>query len=149
MNKPKRILLVEDNRHDQFFFLQVLSEIENATIYHIANNGEEALAKLNSGGTLPDIIFSDIHMPVMNGIECLEEIVNNPRTKAIPVVMLSSATDAVERVRQIGAKGFIVKGSDCQALREQLQQMINHDFIADSDVANQTFQTALSVGPGL
>jgi CheY-like chemotaxis protein len=147
MNRPKKVFLVEDNRYDQYFFVRALSEIENTILFDIANNGEEALAKLNSSGTMPDIIISDIHMPVMDGIECLAEIVKNPQTKNIPVVMLSTATEQAEQVKKIGAKAFIRKAGDCKLLREQLEQLIHLDFVADSDVANQTFQTVLTAGP--
>jgi CheY-like chemotaxis protein len=83
-------------------------------------------------------------MPVMNGIECLSEIIKNPQTRNIPVVILSSSTLQIELVHKLGAKAFIKKPSDGKTLRGQLQQMISLDFIVDTHISNQTFQTPLS-----
>lgn len=57
MKGPKSILLVEDNEFEQIIFTKALSEIVNATLFDIANNGKEALAKLENPITLPDLIF--------------------------------------------------------------------------------------------
>jgi CheY-like chemotaxis protein len=144
MKQLKTILLVEDDEDDQEFFMEALSKIENATLYDVANNGKEALDRLENSAIFPDLIFTDINMPVMNGIECLSEIIKNPQTRNIPVVILSSSTLQVELVHKLGAKAFIKKPSDSKTLRSQLQQMISLDFIADSRISNQTFQTVLS-----
>jgi CheY-like chemotaxis protein len=140
MKIAKSILLVEDDKDDQIFFIQALSEIENATLFHIANNGKEALEKLANCAVFPDLIFTDINMPVMNGTEFLLAIMKNPYTQNIPVVVLSTATREIEFVRQIGAKAFINKPSDGKTLRDKLEQMIDLDFSVDNLVANQTFQ---------
>ncbi|MBC8046050.1 MAG: response regulator [Fimbriimonadaceae bacterium] len=144
MKTPKSILLVEDNKHDQFFFIEALSEIENVTIYDVANNGKEALDKLKKSTVLPDIIFTDINMPVMGGIECLTKIIKTPVIKNIPVVILSTDITKIELVRKLGAKAFIKKPCEYKILKEQLEIVINLDFITDIHLANQTFQTALS-----
>src|ERR1041384_7981528 len=92
MNTQKTIFLVEDDTDDQMFFTECIEKIQNATLFDVANNGREALDKLEKSPTLPDMIFMDINMPYINGLECLTEIIRNPRTKNISVVMLS--TDA-------------------------------------------------------
>src|SRR5687767_3422161 len=86
MNTPKSIFLVEDDKDDQFFFTECIEKIENATLYGVASTGREALDKLENSPKLPDMIFMDISMPRMNGIECLTEIIKNPRLKNIPVL---------------------------------------------------------------
>lgn len=139
MNTHKNIFLVDDDTDDQLFFIEALSGIENATLYDVANNGQEALYRLEHSLILPDLIFMDINMPVMNGIECLSAIIKNPQIRNIPVVILTTATGEIELVRKIGAKAFIKKPEDGKMLREQLEQMINLDFVTDINVANQTF----------
>jgi len=136
MTRSKTILLVEDNKLYQLLFIQVLKEIKHAILYGIANNGKEALDKLENSAILPDLIFTDINMPVMDGIECLTEIKKNPKIKDIPVVVLSSATPQIELVQKLGAKAFLKKPSDIQTLREQLEQMINLDFSHDNQMAS-------------
>jgi CheY-like chemotaxis protein len=140
----KNILLVEDDKDDQEFFIEALGEIEYPTLCDVANNGKEALDWLEKSDILPDLIFMDIHMPVMNGIECLSEIKKNPKIKNVPVVVLTTETGQIEITRELGAKAFIKKPGDIKMLREKIEQMINLDFIADSQVANQTFQHLFS-----
>ena len=79
----KSIFLVEDDKDDQDFFTEALNEIANTKLFAIASNGIEALLRLKHSIILPDIIFMDINMPVMNGIECLVELTQNPLTKYI------------------------------------------------------------------
>ena len=144
MKTSKSILLVEDDIDDQEFFIEALSNIENVTLYAVANNGKEALDKLKDSEILPDIIFTDINMPVMNGIECLSELIKNPQTMNIPVFILSSSTPHGELACTLGAKAFIKKPGDSKMLRDQLEVMINSDFIPVCDIANPTYGPMLS-----
>src|SRR5687767_6156612 len=112
MKQSKSILLVEDSRMDQLLFIYALKEIENAILHDIANNGKEALDKLENADILPDLIFMDVQMPVMDGIECLEEIIKNPQLNNIPVVILSSCRTKAEVVQKLGAKAFLEKPFD-------------------------------------
>ena len=73
MNTSKTIFLVEDDKDDQTFFTECIEKIQNATLFGIAENGKEALDKLEKSLTLPDMIFMDINMPYINGLECLTE----------------------------------------------------------------------------
>jgi CheY-like chemotaxis protein len=57
MRRSKSILLVEEDKDDQEFFMEALSEIENATLYDVANNGKEALDRLENSVILPDLIL--------------------------------------------------------------------------------------------
>ena len=140
MNNSKNIFLVEDDKDDQFFFTEAVNEIKNAKLSFVANNGKEALEQLENSVILPDIIFMDINMPLMNGIKCLTEIIKTIRIKNIPVIMLTTDTGNIQRVQQIGAKAFIKKPSDGKILRQKIEQMINLDFDADYKIANQTFR---------
>ncbi|MFD2523906.1 response regulator [Emticicia soli] len=124
MKKTNSVLLIEDDEDDQSFFIEAISGIQNTVLCHIACNGKEAIDKLKNSIVLPDIIFTDINMPLMNGIECFLEIVKNPRTKNIPVVFLSTDTGQKAHVFQLGAKGFIQKPTDFHILSKQLSQMI-------------------------
>jgi len=139
MELSKSILLVEDDQDDQDVFTDCIKKIENATLYGVAHNGREALDKLVNSPQPPDMIFMDINMPIMNGLECLIEIMNNSRLKNIPVVMLSTDTGQAQLARILGAKAFIKKPTDCETLHTKVEQMINLDFITDFKIANQTF----------
>lgn len=142
MNKLKRIFLVEDDDDDQLFFSDCIDKIDNVTLLGIANNGEEALDQLKNSATLPYIIFMDINMPRMSGIECLEEIKKIALLSNIPIVILSSDSEQAQLAHSVGAKAFIKKQADWGIMQTKVEQMINLDFIIDSQFANQTFETA-------
>jgi len=144
MSNAKNIFLVEDDIDDQFFFSEAIGKIENAFLQDVANNGIEALAKLEISPALPDLIFMDINMPMMNGIECLIEILKNPHLQNIPVVILSTDTSQIVFIRSLGAKGYIKKPFDSKTLRARLEEVININFVTDITIADHTFQTALA-----
>jgi CheY-like chemotaxis protein len=124
MNPLQKILLVEDDQDDQEFFVAALDGIENVSLSDVVNNGKEAIECLYKSAILPNIIFMDVNMPIMGGIECLGFIMNEPLMSQVPVIMLSSDIGQRERARQIGANGFIKKGISVAALREELQHSL-------------------------
>jgi len=137
--KSKGILLVDDDTDDQEFFIDALSELENVNLHGVANNGREALDMLTNSISLPDLIFMDFNMPLMNGIECLSEIVNIPRIRDIPVIMLSGAFEQAALSLKLGAKGFIKKSFDITELRANLHQIISPDLTVSYVITDQTF----------
>lgn len=142
MRTAKNILLVEDDESDQIFFVRALRKIENVVLQDVASNGVEALEKLEKLQPLPDIIFLDVDMPGMNGVQCLAEIVKKPMLKDVAVVMLSNSIDNAEITRNLGAKAFIRKPSDPTLLQNKLEEIIHLDFSVNNDIADQTFQKA-------
>ena len=139
MNYLKNVLLVDDDIDDQEFFTEALTGIENAHLFGVANNGMEALKILENPDALPDYIFLDFNMPVMNGIEkCLVNIKKLTITKDIPVVMLSGAFEQAELSRKFGAKGFIKKSSDIYGLRTELQRILNLEIVVNYITTEQT-----------
>jgi CheY-like chemotaxis protein len=71
MNSSQTILLVEDDPDDQNIFVSALRGIQNTPTFELVNNGKEAIEWLYRALLPPRIVFLDIHMPVMNGMECL------------------------------------------------------------------------------
>ena len=109
MKTEKYLLLLEDDPDDQFTFTEAIKDNTDVKLIHIANNGQEALDWLKTTITLPDMIFTDINMPKMNGIEFFTEILKSSSTCNIPVVFLSSDSSAIDHIGKMGAKTFIKK----------------------------------------
>lgn len=143
MSHKKKILLVEDTDTDQLLFLRALRKIPNVELQGVVENGEEALNKLSALQPLPDLIFMDVDMPHMNGVQCLEAIMKNEHLKTIPVVMLSSSVQEAQHARTLGAKAFIKKTYDLDLLEKEIAQMIQLDFSADNEIADQSFDKAM------
>jgi len=140
MKQSKSILLIEDDNDDQQFFIEAISTIENAKLYGIAGHGKEALDLLEQSSILPDFIFSDINMPVMNGIECLSEMKMNPRMNSIPVIMLSTSVAQSEMACQLGARAFVKKPNNVNLLHDHIDKIINDDFVVASPMLLPSFQ---------
>lgn len=138
MRTIKSILLVEDDLDDQEFFVDALNEIENASLYGIANNGQEALHKLDNP-SIPDLIFMDVYMPHMDGMECLTNIILTEQIRNIPVIILSTAVPHIGKLRSLGARGFIEKPSDHRVLKNHLEKMINNDYSSDFGTSDPKF----------
>lgn len=140
MTPPKSILLVEDDIDDQEFFKDALRSIDNVSLFSIANDGVEAIETLESAVALPDLIFMDVNMPRMNGIECIARLKTNPLMENIPIVMLSTAVWEMDMVRLIGAKAFIKKSGSSLILHEQMEQVIHLDFAHQGVAEKATFE---------
>lgn len=106
------ILVVDDEPHNR----TLLKDSLEARGYRIeeAENGQEALNRIEASP--PDAILLDLMMPGMDGIETCRLIKQNPRTKAIPVLMVTALTDREERLAGIkeGASDFLTKPIDLQ-----------------------------------
>lgn len=105
------ILLIDDDTDDQEIFTSALAFIDDSIVCTIAPNGYEGIMQLKEADTLPDIIFLDLNMPMMNGLQFLREIKATSRIKHVPVVIYSTATDmkTIEETRQLGAQQFFTK----------------------------------------
>lgn len=106
MNK-KKVLIVEDDN----FVAEVYSTklLEMGHEVKIAQNGEEGLSLIEK--ERPDLILLDIIMPVMGGIEMLEELKKNPARKDIPVILLTNVgeKESIQKVRALGVHDYLIK----------------------------------------
>ncbi|WP_289024155.1 response regulator [uncultured Salegentibacter sp.] len=111
MRKKLNILFIEDDEIEVMKLNRTLSSLELKHIFHEAQDGEMALDILKSNQSLPDIIFLDLNMPKMNGIEFLRNLKANDVLKYIPTVILTTSNnrkDVLECYR-IGVSGYIIK----------------------------------------
>lgn len=103
MKQVNCIMLVDDNKIDNFFHERVIKKADAAKTIIIKESGQEALDYLSQGNTCPqpDVIFLDINMPGMNGWEFLEhykELDKNLQT-AMVVIMLSTSDNPDDKAR--------------------------------------------------
>lgn len=103
------LLCIDDDLEDVELFQEAVSMIDASSVCVFANNGKEGLDILRN--TIPDCIFLDINMPVMDGKETLMNIRRDRRFRSVPVYILSTTHDQyeIELCRAMGANQFIVK----------------------------------------
>lgn len=107
------ILYADDDKEDFDFFSEMLTIVNpEATCIH-AKDGVDALAILDNLLIIPEYIFLDINMPVMDGRTCLIEIKKDSRFKEVPVVIYTTSSDPKEKMRCLnaGATSFLLKPS--------------------------------------
>ena len=130
---PLNILLADDDMDDRIFFDKALKEIPVSTMLRTVNNGEELMDYLNKNtNQLPDVLFLDLSMPRKTGFECLAEIKENDRLKALPVVMFTTSftrgVDLEENLKitlaRMGALDYIRKPGDFTAYKSVIHQAL-------------------------
>lgn len=105
----KKILVVEDSRLFQLKLAKFFRE-RNADVV-VAEDGEDGLSKLRENGYRPDLIFTDIEMPVLNGIGMVRAIKQDPKLRDIPIIFNTSISNPglIEDIKGEGLGDYIVK----------------------------------------
>jgi len=128
------ILLVEDNIADAELAIRELKKHNMANNLVHVKDGEEALAFIFGTGKFagkrdiaypPKVILLDIQMPKVNGIEVLERIKTDERTKVIPVVVLTSSKEDpdVQKCYKLGANSYIVKPVNFEGFAQAIKNL--------------------------
>lgn len=122
------ILLVDDDLDDQEIFLLTMQDTGTDVDCEFACDGIQALEKLGQVTYEPHLIFIDINMPKMNGLELLAELKQNPRLGATPIYMYSTSDqkEIVSRCMELGASGFMKKSPDIDELRREFLNAIDN-----------------------
>ncbi|MEO6254431.1 MAG: response regulator [Ferruginibacter sp.] len=131
------IFLIDDDEDDQLMFKEVVESINPALHCETATNGKIALDKLKISTTLPDIIFLDLNMPIMNGYDFLIQIKKENGLHKIPVCIFTTSNIQRDKelTKEFGAKCFLTKPNDFRLLRKQLQQILSVNFLTDEYVS--------------
>lgn len=127
------ILLVEDNQDDLDMTLRALRKANLANHIQIARDGVEALEfifcqgahakrKIEKG---PKVILLDLKLPKIDGLEVLKRIKSDSRTKAIPVVMLTSSREQKDIIESyhLGVNSYIVKPVNFEGFAAAVQEL--------------------------
>lgn len=125
-NTSKPILLVEDDQVDVMTILRALKEVHVSNRVVATENGEAALDYLReSGSEQPCIILLDLNMPIMNGIEFLQNIKQDPVLRRIPVVVLTTSEEQQDKLRSfdLGVAGYMTKPVDYRQFVEVVRSI--------------------------
>lgn len=127
----KMMLLVEDNADDEALTLRTLRKHNIRNEIVVARDGVEALDYLFGTGAhadraiRPEVVLLDLKLPKVDGLEVLKRLREDPRTKLLPVVILTSSNeerDVVESYR-LGANSYVRKPVDFNQFTEAVRQL--------------------------
>lgn len=134
LHAPLNILLADDDMDDRIFFEKALKEIPLATTLSTVCNGEQLMDYLAvHEKQLPDVLFLDLSMPRKTGFECLAEIKENEKLKALTVIMFTTSFtrgfDLEDNLKAtlngMGASDYIRKPSDFNELKQIIEKTLN------------------------
>jgi two-component system response regulator len=124
------ILLVEDNPGDEALTLRALQRNHIMNKVVVAHDGVEALEYLvgtaeREPHRLPQVVLLDLKLPKINGLELLRKIRANPRTKMIPVVMLTTSREERDVLASyaLGVNSYVHKPVDFLQFAEAIRQL--------------------------
>jgi CheY-like chemotaxis protein len=133
MDNFNTILLVEDNPDDVSLMLRVLKKHHIANVVVEAHDGVEALDYLFGTGAhagrdasnQPQLVLLDLKLPKIDGLEVLRRVRNDPRTKLLPVVILTSSKEQKDITTgyALGANSFVRKPVDFVDFSEAVRQL--------------------------
>lgn len=136
MNKNGAIIIVEDDFDDQEMFRDVFLELEYKNEILFFNDGQAALDYLISETSEPFIVFSDINMPKLNGIELRKQIIENEniRLKTIPYLFFTTyaAQESVVDAYSKSIQGFFVKPNDFNVLKSTIKTIVEYWQLCES-----------------
>jgi len=131
--KNKVILLVEDNSDDVKLTLRALKKSNILNEVVVVNDGVKALDYLFGTGehsgrdtsAMPQVVLLDLNMPRLNGLEVLQKIRTNERTKLLPVVILTTSSEDKDRIESynLGANSYVRKPVDFNEFAKAVQQL--------------------------
>ncbi|HSI77312.1 MAG TPA: response regulator [Lunatimonas sp.] len=128
MNKRGPIVIIEDDRDDQYILAKVLKELkyENEVIFF--EDSVQALEYLTDSDIEPFLVLSDINMPKLNGLELRDKIVNNEdlRLKSIPYLFFSTSAEQQDVINAYSRsiQGFFIKANSYDRLKKTIEKIV-------------------------
>lgn len=129
----RNLLLVEDNESDELLTLRTLRKLNLANHIDVVRDGQQALDYLfgegefaaRAGEPLPAVVLLDIGLPRVSGLDVLRRLRADPRTRVLPVVMLTSSDEQRDRLASYrdGANSFVCKPLDFGEFAERVAQL--------------------------
>lgn len=126
MSTTAPILLVEDNPDDRELTTLALRESRIANPIDIARDGQEALDYLTDAGRpLPAVVLLDLNLPKIPGLDVLERLRGQPRTRFVPVVILTGSNEEADRLRGYdgGANAYVTKPVEFAGFTEAVKTL--------------------------
>lgn len=118
----KKILIVEDNKSNRQLLHYVLEHRGHEVIE--AKDGKEGIEK--AGEYMPDLIFMDLQLPVLDGFTAIKMLKNNPKTEHIKIIAITAFAmkGDKEMIKETGADDYIAKPIDTRLMAEIVDKFL-------------------------
>jgi CheY-like chemotaxis protein len=138
------MLLVEDNQLDELLTLRALRKANLANQTDVVRDGQEALDYLfgqgqfahRAGAELPAVVLLDIHLPCVDGLQVLERVRGDARTRLLPIVIMTSSEEQREQLRRYesGRSSFVSKPLEFSEFAHAVAQLGVRWVVTDQPV---------------
>lgn len=127
MNEKLTIFYTDDDIDDQEFFRTVIKMISDDYSVVTYMDGNQLLHALDNPPPNPYLIFLDINMPGISGLEVLETLRKSDKHSRLPIVMFSTTKDEViiQKTRELGANYYVPKAESFKKLRKSIEHTLN------------------------
>jgi CheY-like chemotaxis protein len=146
VHKEKYIMLADDDADDRMLFEEALREICKQARFVSSIDGFDLLDRLQETyPPPPDVIFLDINMPRLNGLECLDKIKSNINYKSIPIVIFSTSNseENINNAYSRGANHYIQKPCNFKDLIKIIEKVYRFIPIPMSEPSRKDFVITL------
>ncbi len=129
--KPKVILIIDDDNDDREFLKEAISEYDRHIIFQEFKNGAEAVAALENQTTdVPDVIFLDLNMPLMDGRQCLRCLRDMGHLSGTPVIIYTTSLHPgpLQELTGPGTVHFLSKPSRMADLRKSVRNILHNNW---------------------
>ena len=110
------IVIAEDDEDDRFIIENAFRRDPQFATVDLVRNGRELLEYLRKKNSRPDVILTDINMPVMDGLQALEEIRSDQELRSIPAFVYSTTVNPAYQLKclELGTRGYLTKPNSLQ-----------------------------------
>ncbi|QEE50429.1 response regulator [Flavobacterium alkalisoli] len=135
MNNELTVFYTDDDQEDIDFFREIIDIIDSNVKVVTQRNGEELLNALNNPPPTPYLVFLDINMPGMNGLETLKRVRESDQHKNLPVVMFSTSSDdiTIQQSKELGASFYVPKSGAFDKLKKSIEHTLKMNWENNSD----------------
>jgi two-component system, response regulator len=148
-NNEVELLLAEDDPNDVELTLLALRKHKLANTIHVVRDGEEALDFLFARGAyahrgsngLPKVILLDLKLPKVSGLEVLKAVKSDPRTRAVPVVVMTSSREQRDMVEgyRLGVNSYIQKPIDFHQFQATIRDLGYYWLVVNQNPPPEAF----------
>lgn len=140
MRDEVTIFYTDDDQDDLEFFREIVDIIDSKFIVVTQNSATELLHALENPPPTPFIVFLDINMPGINGLEILKKVRDLEKYRELPIVIFSTSNDemTIEKSRSLGASYYLPKSGVFDKLRKSIQHTLSINW-KEFEAANNNF----------